>query len=80
MKFNRTPYGEHNDESEVLAFSDVRRGNNDSLRITATSNDMYFDRIHNGRYVPKYSEDYHSIGLGKGLVLNKRSTGHLKDL
>lgn len=92
-KFVRTPYGDLNDNSELIVSRDFKRGD-DSIRIRVTENDMYFDRVHKGHYVPKYTQDIHRGFRGKGNISvrsfkntkwygveqGQDSTGHVKDL
>ena len=80
QKFHRTRYGEdRNDNSPVLATRLFGAGN-DKIRYTATANDLYSDRIHNGVTIAKHAEDLHNQGSGKGQYSLRKSTGKLFDL
>ena len=75
-KFHRTRAGEdRNDKSPALGVHFLGRGD-DKLMVTATLKGIYSDRLHKGHTVAKYSEDIHSLGLGRGSGLSPYPTEH----
>ncbi len=70
-KFRRTPYGcDGNGDDIILGFTYLPRGNGDKLELDFTASDTITNRIHKGHYIPKFSEDMHSFGRGRGDTLN----------
>lgn len=70
-KFRRTPYGgDGNGDDTILGFTYLPRGNGDKLELDFTASDTITNRIHKGHYIPKFSEDMHKFGRGRGDTSN----------